>query len=591
MDTRHSARSVLTSLLHGVCVIAVGGVSAVLLSAATCDMAPMRPNPDPEPLPVWDAARFPWPMFGQNPRRTNQSPFNGPATYTPASPRNWRYTAQDGSVINMQATVTDAGVYFGTWGVLRRDTDLTPDMWDKSDGRYYGLHADMPPQDASRELFAPLLPAVTPVGYLYPGRRKHATDIAFTGSDNDYLVSYYNGTVEGTACVDPDDGTHYVGRGDGKVYAIDPVSGTVKWHFETFNPQLLDDPDGGGEVVGGPLLGPRGILYFATYGVPWPGNPVTNPPRETHAIYAIDRNGLFVWRYPSQEARLSNGVFVPPVISMDGTTLYVGTYPGDVNTAGELLAIDLTLPPGTPNAQRLKWSLELRDPGQSGRPNMYILHMALGIDGLLYCGGSTNQFFGAAPAVFAVRDRGNRGEFAWDDAVANPQGYPSTTGQVIGGIAIREENGGVRTVYVTTTHQRAINGDGGALFALDPATGFARATFNPGTLANPGTGSMTAPVLGADGTIYCGARGRHPGIGSAAVNGHMYAVTPTDGTLALLWDLEVDGLLDWAHPAIGANGGLYFGSSAPVNPAQQILWFEPGQLTPNASPEFYGVFD
>lgn len=38
----------------------------------------------------------------------------------------------------------------------------------------------------------------------------------------------------------------YVGRGDGKLYAIDENTGEIRWRYVTFNPDDPGDPDGGG---------------------------------------------------------------------------------------------------------------------------------------------------------------------------------------------------------------------------------------------------------------------------------------------------------------------------------------------------------
>ena len=54
------------------------------------------------------------------------------------------------------------------------------------------------------------------------GRTRRPIDKLWMEKETDYFVSYYNGTVEGVTCIDPSDGTHYVGRGDGKLYAINP---------------------------------------------------------------------------------------------------------------------------------------------------------------------------------------------------------------------------------------------------------------------------------------------------------------------------------------------------------------------------------
>ncbi|MCK6456108.1 MAG: PQQ-binding-like beta-propeller repeat protein [Phycisphaerae bacterium] len=555
------------------------------------------PNPPPNnpppigPLPVWNAARFPWPMFAQNVRRTARSPFNGPTSADPAAPTNWTYFAVGAAAINIQAVLSNNAVYFGSWGVLRRDLALSPDRWDKGDGRFYALHlADAAPN--SQERFPPVLPAVTPVGYLLPGRNKLPRDQFWCGANNDYLVSFYNGTIEGTPCLDPRDGTIYVGRGDGRLFAIDPETGGVEWSFQTFNPQRPNDPDGGGEVIGGPVMGPDHILYFATGAVPWPGNPPNDPCYETNAVYAIDANGDLVWRYPASAATLDNWIVTPPALSSDGRTLYVGTFGTDVTVPGRILAFDLAQPPGASDADRLRWSFDVRNDQRLFQPFGYARAIAVGADGRIFVAGCETQFLGLAPVVFALRDRGNRAEYAWPIHMVEPHGYPSSTAQFTAGLAIVETGQDLDVLYASTTHLRTSNGEGGALFAINPANGSILHTFDPASRPQPGVGGMTAPTVDAAGRIYVGIRGKHPTIGAGGVNGRMYGLTYNAASgFSVLWEFEVDGQLDWVPPAIGANGGLYFGSTPNLTPGEEITWFAPGQVPADRTAKFSAVFE
>ncbi|MFO0973349.1 MAG: PQQ-binding-like beta-propeller repeat protein [Phycisphaerae bacterium] len=572
--------------------IAISSAPLLVLCSA-CGIPPEPPPP--LTLPTWNDATQPWPMFGQNVRRTARSPFAGPTSDSPASAANWSYTATGGAVINMQPAIAGTGVYFGSWGVLRRDAMQTPDQWDKSDGRVYGLKlASDPSQPESQfELFAPVRPATTPVGYLFAGRTRLSRDEFWCGAGNDYLVSFYNGTVEGTPLVDPDDNTLYVGRGDGRLYAIDPGSGAVRWAFATFNPQNPSDPDGGGEIVGGAVMGAEKKIYFATLAAPWPGNPPNDPAYETNAVYALDTGGHLLWRYPSANATLANWIITPPAISRDGRTLYVGTFGLDLSVPGELLAIDLAQPDDAPDSARLKWKMTLRHPTRLGQPNLYLRALAVGVDDRIYCGGFEPILLSDSPALFAIVDRGDRGQFAWTPAVVEPQGAPSSTGQFVAGLALFETGDHVETIFASTTHVRGLfNGAGGALFAIDPGNGAVRASFDPATLAQPGHGGMTAPIVDSAGHVYAGIRGLHPLGSTPAESGHMYGLSysPAAG-FGVLFDRTVDGLLDWAAPAIAANHALYFGSSAPFTPGGEVQWFTPSETPANRSPRFYCLHD
>lgn len=564
-------------------MLLVLAAACLALGGMTCP-----PTTPPPVLPTWDGQKYPWPMFGHDVRRTSRSQFNGPTTATPGAPGNWTYTATGGAAINMQAVVTNTGVYFGTWGVLRRDLLQTPDVWDKSDGRWHGLRTDAGAPSGVSELFAPLEPALTPTGYLKAGRTKLARDIFWCGAANDYIVSFYNGTIEGTPCIDPTDGTQYVGRGDGRLFAINPATGTVKWSFTTFNPQDPTDPDGGGEVVGGPLYGPGGIIYFGTMGLPWPGS-AADPGYESNAVYAVNTAGQMLWRYPAVDKSLSNWLLASPALSPDGRTLYVATFAGDTNKAGELLALDLTQPAASTDAQRLRWRLELKNPTRLFAPNVWIRTLAVDRNGRIYCGGAESHFLGLTPVFFAVDDRGNRGDLAWGGKFVEPNGYPSTAGQFVAGLAIKESANAVERLYCSTSHLRSGNGVGGLLFAVNPATGAILATFDPSIQPAPGVGGMTAPTIDAAGRVYAGIRGAHPTLFSGAVNGRMYGLTDNGASFSVLWNFEVDGLLDWVPPAIGADGAVYFGSSDDFAPGGEITWYNFGETPANRSPKFYRI--
>ncbi|MEZ4473182.1 MAG: PQQ-binding-like beta-propeller repeat protein [bacterium] len=286
------------------------------------DAAPPVVDAGPPPGPriggLWDAHRTPWPMFGLDPQRTGRSPFLGPRTLTAGAAGNWRVRAEGQAVINLQPAVDAVGVYFGGWGVQRLADGAPLTDRIKSDGRYFGLDA------ASGEaLFEPFDPAPVHGCYVHPGRAQVPRDATWCG-EGEHVVSFYNGTIEATPLIDPDNGRHYVGRGDGRLYAIDPATGAVLWTFVTFNPEDPDDPDGGGEIVGGAVMGPDRLIYFATAGLPV-ADPPLNPRYETNAVYAIDRRGHLVWRYPGRRASLERGFLAAPALDPAGETVYFGT--------------------------------------------------------------------------------------------------------------------------------------------------------------------------------------------------------------------------------------------------------------------------
>ena len=71
----------------------------------------------------------------------------------------------------------------------------------------------------------------------------------------------------------------------------------------------------------------------------------------------------------------------------------------------------------------------------------------------------------------------------------------------------------------------------------------------------------------------------------------MYALRPEGASFAVLWTAEVEGYLDGASPAIGPEGGLYFGSSARLDRDAVLEPRDVGEEVPGADAIFYGVRD
>jgi outer membrane protein assembly factor BamB len=515
------------------------------------------------------------------------------------------YTATGGASINMQAVASSKGVYFGTWGVPRQAIGAPEWDWIKTDGRYYGLRLTAQPTPAAQELFAPFEPAAVPACYLYPGRPQLDRDAGQCGKSQPRIVSYYNGTIEGTAVTDPLDGTQYVGRGDGKLFAVDPIAGKVKWAFQTFNPTRKDDPDGGGEIIGGPLMDSRGIIYFATIGYPEVDKPGSDPRYETNAVYAVDRAGKLLWRYPSASASLDRGFMAAPALSPDGNTLYLGTWSGTPNT---LYALDLRAPKEASDAQRLRWEWTVKNPVKPSAVE-YVRHISVGIDGTIYLGCSeVAGLVQTRGTLLAVRDKGTTREVNW---ALSPRTQPLNANELetIMGVALWEQSGVVKRVYATTGFARvplAASGRGGAIYVVDPATGKALSSFDPEKQGVPGLGGMTAPTLDNGEVVFAGADGAYDAVlvppAGNWKNGVMYAARfdPSTNKFQMLWGKPIEGNMVWGHPIVAGNGGLYFGTTdhfphtfiAGCSPyLGNEGCFAPGAPTAHMNPKFYGVLE
>ncbi|MDH3520869.1 MAG: PQQ-binding-like beta-propeller repeat protein, partial [Myxococcales bacterium] len=360
-----------------------------------------------------------WLVRGGNARRTGRAQVAGPQSGRVA----WSYLASDGLGIHMEPTVTRDGVFFGTWGLIRKHGE-SPASWDRFDGAIVGLELG-----SGRPLWEPVRPGVTPYAYAFAGRKATLQD---RGAGKGLHMSAYNGTVEGSAAVDPDNGTLYFGRGDGRLYAVDPRSGAIAWSFQTGDPARSDDPESGGQIVGGPLLTPGGSIVFATYGVPASDEPPGRVRHQTHAIYAVNRDGTLRWRHPAQGS-LPNPFMAPVALSRSGKRLYAITLRADTRHPAHLLALDAES--GEPI-----WEMTLDD--RSGQD------LAVGVDGRIYVAGLVEDAFGRKPAAFAVVDQGQRGGLAWTTSFAADR--PRAHGA--GGLALDEDDVAVRHVYVSTTN-------------------------------------------------------------------------------------------------------------------------------------------
>jgi hypothetical protein len=88
-----------------------------------------------------------------------------------------------------------------------------------------------------------------------------------------------------------------------------------------------------------------------------------------------------------------------------------------------------------------------------------------------------------------------------------------------------------------------------------------------------------------------GVRGQKAGFKVKETPGVMYALKFGASGFNAIWSKPIKGQLDGASPAIGPDGGLYFGSSDRIGSFKQLNPFRPRQNVADADPVFYGVLD
>lgn len=483
-----------------------------------------------------------WLMKGHDRQRTGRSPVNGPLAPKPL----WTKTINDGVSINMEPVVVGDRVVFGTWGLVRREKPgrVTFET-DKCDGRLYALN----------------IGTGNPLWEVHPGKTPYFVKPA-SGRER---INYYNGTVEGTPVIDPEHDRLYFGRGDGKLYCLTLTTGEKVWEYATVNPSVTGDPETGGEIVGGPLITPRGDIVFGTFAAPTVPRPPHVVRHETNAVYCLSDTGHLRWRYPAQGS-LDNPVAAPLAMSPAGDKIYAVTSMTDPRFDCQVLAFSAL-------TGQLLWHLLL--PSSGGQD------LAVGSDGIIYVTGMRKRGFGIEPVSYAVRDQGTAGTCLWGP-ISMEQPARSQFG---GGIAIYERDGRTETVYVSTTNLLEMPRPFGKLLALEPKSGAVMARWDPLTASPPCPGGLSDITLGNDEAVYVAVRGH------GARKGRMYCLRRSGANFNVVWSHPVDAHLDWVSPAIGRDGTLYFGSSSLM---PQFLLIVPRRKDENirdADPAFYALRD
>jgi outer membrane protein assembly factor BamB len=330
--------------------------------------------------------------------------------------------------------------------------------------------------------------------------------------------------VEASPVIGPD-GTIYIGADDGRVYAINGATGVIRWAV-TVQSEGIDssaaigvdgtvyvgagesvvalDPATGaekwrfattGDVESSPTIGPDGTLYVGS---------------DDARVYALDsRTGALKWyfTFPDESDTDSS-----PALGADGT-VYIGS------DKGTLYALD-------GRTGNLKWSFVAV--GEiSGAP-------ALGPDGTVYV--SALNLAKTEAKAYALD--GASGILRWVKSL--PSDSKASVALAVDG-----------TVYVSGVMLPDPNGNAlrAVVWALDGGTGNQKWE----SLLEVGSQGVSAPSLGADGTVYVHAE-------KPAAPGGMGKLTALDpSTGRVNWEFATGGSSN-SSPAIGADGTVYVGS-------------------------------
>ncbi len=357
----------------------------------------------------------------------------------------------------------------------------------------------------------------------------------FLGGDGDAF-----GRLSASPAIGPD-GTVYIASGsitNSMLFAIDPLSGKIKWSNNIFIPNESSPQTP--ELTGSATLGINGMIYIgsddgnlysfnpsgtrnwfrnmgnyvAVYSTPAIGSNgtiyVTTDETEADranspitGLLSINTNGTTNWMFVPQDPFYGNtgDVDSSPAIGPDGTVYFLAE-------GHRLYAVSAS--------GNLKWFMPL--PGDMEPDSS----PAIGSDGTIYVGSNSRYLYavnsdGSLKWVFNV--------YLVDFHNALIQASPTI--------------GRDGVIYVGTGDFNDAYGDNpGNLYAINP-DGSTNWVFTTATAA-----TMSAPAIGADGTVYV-----------ACADNKLYAVT--NGSQA--WAFETEGPIV-SSPAIGADGTVYVGS-------------------------------
>jgi outer membrane protein assembly factor BamB len=375
--------------------------------------------------------------------------------------------------------------------------------------------------------WAPLATIAPSAWPMFRGNLEHTGQSAVNGPATSNVRWIFTATnfLSSSPAIAPD-GTIYIGSWDNNLYAINS-NGTLKWTFPT-----------GSYISSSPAIDSDGTIYIGSW---------------DHNVYAVNPNGTLKWVYPTNDYVTSS-----PAIGSDGT-VYIGSWDYSIYA--------MIAPPSGVTAT-LKWkyttgNFVTASPAVSGTTiyegswdkRLYVLTAPVsGLTPTVVFSYTTGDYVVGSPTVgadgtvyFGAYDKklyalNANGTLKWSYLT---EGYINSTPAI----------GKDGTIFVGASYDGIALGQDEALYAIGWTGGPNGTKHWKKILGFTGTDPsgdqmVSTPIVGANGTVYIGAKDFAP-------TGSVYALNPDTG--ATLWSRDTGNIIQ-SSPAIGADGALYIGS-------------------------------
>jgi outer membrane protein assembly factor BamB len=341
-----------------------------------------------------------------------------------------------------------------------------------------------------------------------PGTLKWSS---FLGGPGDGLANEFQpiDSIDASPAIGPD-GTIYIPNTSNVLFAIDPISGNVKWSNNIVNTNGVFDTQPA-EITGSATIGPDGTIYI--------GSTDNGTGSDSNLLYAFHPDGTMKW---VDNLGSNTAVYSTPALGSNGMVYITIDESTDSYSSpyGGLLALNST-------NGHTNWYF---------RPQDFIYGLEGDADGSpAVASDGTIYFLSEGHRLYAVSPSGNLKWFLPVAGDAEPDSTP----------AIASDG----TIYVgsNSRYAYAVNPDGSLKWVLNLLLG---------------------EIYEARGDPYYGITPSSAGIDS---NGNIYmGVVRADGYLGNFFAINPEGTTNWvfgdsltaafSSPAISGNGTIYFGS-------------------------------